>query len=137
MLAVYYFGQRPVLLSLVYYECPMLCNLVLNGMVRSFRALALDVGGDFEVVTVSIDPSETSELAARKKDGYLAGFKGTVDRRVSGPGDRPCDRRDRPAGRCRPRPGSRRTAPRSARRQADDTHAGSGRLHRCAGGGAV
>jgi protein SCO1/2 len=70
------FGERPVVIALVYYECPMLCTLVLNGMVRTFRALALDLGGDYEVVTVSIDPSETPELAAQKKAQYLETFAG-------------------------------------------------------------
>jgi protein SCO1/2 len=65
------FGRRPVVIALVYYDCPMLCTLVLNGMVRTFRALALHLGEDYEVVTVSIDPRETPELAARKKAEYL------------------------------------------------------------------
>ena len=69
-----YFGERPVVVALVYYECPMLCTLVLNGMVRSFRALSLDIGEDFEIVTVSIDPTETPELALSKKEGYLASY---------------------------------------------------------------
>ena len=51
-----YFGQRPVVLSLVYYKCPMLCDLVLNGMLRAFRTISLDAGKEFEVVTVSFDP---------------------------------------------------------------------------------
>jgi protein SCO1/2 len=66
-----YFGEKPVVLSLVYYECPMLCNQVLNGMIRSFRALSFDVGKEFNVVTVSFDPGETAELAAKKKSAYL------------------------------------------------------------------
>ena len=68
------FGERPVVIALVYYECPMLCTLVLNGMVRSFRALSLDLGVDYDVVTVSIDARETPELAARKKAEYLATY---------------------------------------------------------------
>ena len=66
-----YFGQKPVLLSLVYYDCPMLCTLVLNGLVRSLRAVPLDVGGQFQVVTVSFDPRETAALAAAKKETYV------------------------------------------------------------------
>jgi len=68
------FGQRPVVIALVYYDCPMLCTLVLNGMVRTFRALSLHLGRDYEVVTVSIDARETPELAARKKAEYLKTF---------------------------------------------------------------
>ncbi|HXK60534.1 MAG TPA: SCO family protein [Acidobacteriota bacterium] len=66
-----FFGQKPVVLSLVYYECPMLCTLVLNGMLTSFKVLKFDVGKEFEVVTVSISPTETPELAAAKKKHYL------------------------------------------------------------------
>jgi protein SCO1/2 len=66
-----YFGRRPVVLALVYYECPMLCTLVLNGLESSLRALELTVGQEFEVVTVSFDPRETPQLAAAKKDLLL------------------------------------------------------------------
>ena len=69
-----YFGDRPVLLSLVYYECPMLCTQVLNGQLRSFRALSFDIGKEFEVVTVSIDPGETPKLAAAKKKEYVGRY---------------------------------------------------------------
>lgn len=62
---------RPVILSLVYYECPMLCNLVLNGLLRSAKALSFDIGKEFDVLTVSFDPLETPELAAEKKENYL------------------------------------------------------------------
>jgi protein SCO1/2 len=70
-----YFRGKPVVLSLVYYECPMLCTEVLNGALRSFRAIPLDIGRDFEVLTVSIDPGETPELAARKKSQYLERYR--------------------------------------------------------------
>jgi protein SCO1/2 len=66
-----YFGRRPVIVNLVYYECPMLCNEVLNSLLRSLNALEFNVGREFEVVTVSIDPGETPALAARKKGAYL------------------------------------------------------------------
>ena len=66
-----FFGQKPVVLSLVYYECPMLCTLVLNGMVTSFKVLSFDVGKEFEVVTVSFNPREKPPLAAAKKQAYL------------------------------------------------------------------
>ncbi len=66
-----YFGSRPVVLALVYYQCPMLCTQVLNGMVMSLRTMSLESGQDFEVIAVSIDPTETPELAARKKAEYV------------------------------------------------------------------
>jgi protein SCO1/2 len=66
------FGGKPVILSLVYFECPMLCTEVLNEEVHVLRALSLEPGKDFELVTVSIDPRETPELAAKKKQKYLA-----------------------------------------------------------------
>ena len=66
-----YFHQKPVILSLVYYQCPMLCTQVLNGMVSSFLPLSFTAGKEFEVVTVSFDPRETSEMAAAKKETYL------------------------------------------------------------------
>mgnify|MGYP001172835268 CR=1 FL=1 len=68
-----YFGQgRPVILSLVCFDCPMLCNLVLNGLVESLRAMSLVPGQDYELVTVSFDPEETHVLAGQKKANYLA-----------------------------------------------------------------
>lgn len=66
-----YFGSRPVVLALVYYQCPMLCTQVLNGMVMSLRGMSLESGHDFDVVTVSIDPTEMPDLAAKKKGEYL------------------------------------------------------------------
>ena len=65
-----YLGERPALLTLVYYECPMLCTQVLNGLTRSLRVLSFDVGKEFDVITVSIDPGETPALAAAKKREY-------------------------------------------------------------------
>lgn len=68
-----YFGEKPVVLALVYYECPMLCNQIMNGMVAGFDASAnsLNIGEDYTVLTVSIDPGETPELVRMKKDNYL------------------------------------------------------------------
>ena len=66
-----YFGEKPVVLSLVYYECPMLCTQVLNGMVSAFKVLSFTPGDEFDVVTVSFDPRETSALAAAKKKTYV------------------------------------------------------------------
>jgi protein SCO1/2 len=65
-----FFGQKPVVLALVYYNCPMLCTQVLNGLNRSLRDVPMDVGKEFKVVTVSIDPSETPKLASAKHDLY-------------------------------------------------------------------
>ena len=63
-----YFGHgRPVILNLGYYQCPMLCSELLQGLVGSMKALTFDLGKDFDVVTVSFDPRETSEMAAAKK----------------------------------------------------------------------
>jgi len=74
-----YFGSRPVVLALVYYQCPMLCTQVLNGLVTSLRGMSLESGRDFEVVTVSIDPTEMPALAAKKKSEYLRRYgKGTA-----------------------------------------------------------
>jgi protein SCO1/2 len=70
-----YFGDKPVILTLVYYECPMLCTLVLNGLVSSLRALSFDVGEQFSIVTVSFDPKETPALAAEKKRTYLDEYR--------------------------------------------------------------
>jgi protein SCO1/2 len=69
-----YFGKKPVILSLVYYDCPMLCTQVLNGLTGSLKALKFDVGRDFEVVTVSFDPREKPELARQKKEGYMVRY---------------------------------------------------------------
>jgi protein SCO1 len=70
-----YFAGKPVVLSLVYYSCPMLCTQVLNGIERSLRGLSLDLGKDYEAVTVSIDPSERPVLASAKH-GLYAGMYG-------------------------------------------------------------
>ena len=64
-------GDKPVLLSFVYYECPMLCTQILNGLTKSLRVLSFDVGKEFDVITVSIDPGETPSLAAAKKQEYV------------------------------------------------------------------
>ena len=66
-----YFGQRPVLLAMVYYECPMLCTQVLNGVTGALKTLNFDVGKEFDVVAVSINPQEGPGLAAQKKAAYV------------------------------------------------------------------
>lgn len=65
-----YFGQKPVILSLVYFTCPMLCTQVLNGLNRSMKLQSLEIGKDFNVITVSIDPSDSTTVAAAKHDLY-------------------------------------------------------------------
>ena len=67
-----YFGKKPVVLSLIFYECPMLCNQVLNGMVSAFRVMSFNPGEEFEVITVSFDSRETPTLAAAKKRTYVS-----------------------------------------------------------------
>ena len=62
---------RPVLVQLVYYECPMLCTYVLNGYVKAAKSLNWVPGRDYEVVTVSFDPRDTPELATKKKAAYV------------------------------------------------------------------
>ena len=69
-----FFGKKPVVLSLVYYNCPMLCTQVLNGMLGSFKQVAFNIGDQFEVVTVSFDPAETPQLASAKKDTYVKAY---------------------------------------------------------------
>lgn len=66
-----YFTGKPVILALVYYDCPMLCTHVLNGLVMSLKVLSLEPGRDFMSVTVSFDPAEAPALAAAKKRTYL------------------------------------------------------------------
>ena len=66
-----YFTTRPVVLALVYYECPMLCTQVLNGLVGSLEGLTFDAGRDYEIVVVSFDPGETPALAAERRDLFL------------------------------------------------------------------
>ena len=66
-----YFGERPVILVLVQYRCPMLCTEVLNGLVRALLDVSLTIGKDFDVVTVSFDAREQPELAAAKKKTYV------------------------------------------------------------------
>jgi protein SCO1/2 len=75
-----YFGKRPVILVLGYYECPMLCTQVLNGLVSALGILSFDAGREFDVVAVSIDPKETPGLAAQKKQSYMERYQrpGTV-----------------------------------------------------------
>jgi protein SCO1/2 len=65
------FGHRPVVLALVYYECPMLCTEVLNGLVSALQTISFNAGNEFDIVVVSFDPGETPALAAQKKALYV------------------------------------------------------------------
>jgi protein SCO1/2 len=67
-------GERPVLLALVYYRCPMLCSLVLNGLTDAMRELEWTPGGEFRVVVATIDPSEGVDLARAKKAAYVEAY---------------------------------------------------------------
>jgi protein SCO1/2 len=66
-----YFGKRPVILSLVYYTCPMLCTMAENGLLNALRDVKFNIGEQYEVVTVSIDPTENPEMAMGKKAVYV------------------------------------------------------------------
>jgi protein SCO1/2 len=69
-----YFGKRPVVLVLAYYDCPMLCTQVLNGLVAAMRILSFDAGREYEVVTVSFDPRDDPADARAKKEPYVARY---------------------------------------------------------------
>ena len=70
-LGSFFNGERPVILTLNYYRCPMLCGLMLNGVVDGLSEMAWTPGAEFEIVTVSINPLETPELARAKKQNYM------------------------------------------------------------------
>jgi protein SCO1 len=70
-----YFGKKPVVLTFVYYECPMLCTQVLNGLASALGVIDESIGKEFDVVTVSFDARETPTLAAGKKQSYLDRYK--------------------------------------------------------------
>jgi protein SCO1 len=66
-----YFGKRPAILSLVYYNCPMLCSEEMDGLTSALEMVKLAPGKDFDVILISIDPSETPDLAVKRKAFYL------------------------------------------------------------------
>lgn len=70
-----YFKDKPVVLVPVYYECPMLCNLTMSGVVKALKVLPINPGKDFHVIMFSIDPKETPALAAEKKKAYLRRYE--------------------------------------------------------------
>jgi protein SCO1/2 len=69
-----FFKQRPIVLSLVYFDCPALCTEVLNGELRAMKAISLDLGKDFDAVTVSFEPKDTPALAKAKRDVYAGQY---------------------------------------------------------------
>jgi protein SCO1/2 len=69
-----FLGSRPVILMPVYYECPMLCSMQLNGLVAAMHVLPFTPGKEFEIVTFSIDPNETPDLALAKKEHYIRDY---------------------------------------------------------------
>jgi len=69
-----FFGEKPVILAPVYYECPMLCSLVLEGFVKALKPLGFRPGQEFQIVVMSFDPGEGPELAAKKEAKYLESY---------------------------------------------------------------
>jgi protein SCO1/2 len=69
-----FFGDKPILLSQVYFDCPALCTEVLNGELRTMKAISLDLGKDFDAVTVSFEPRDTPALAKSKRDVYIGQY---------------------------------------------------------------
>lgn len=94
-------GGKPTVLALVYYRCPMLCTLILNGLLQSLLEIEDSAGDRFNVIAVSFDPSEGPELARAKKNHYLKAYGRTVAedgwRFLTGPRD-PIDRLCRETG---------------------------------------
>jgi len=76
-----YFGNKPVIMLLTYYNCTMLCPLLLDGLVRTMRGIAFDVGKQFNVLTVSINPREGPVIASQRKELYIQryGRRGAED----------------------------------------------------------
>jgi protein SCO1 len=70
-----YFRDKPVVLALVYYDCPGLCDLILNGLSHAMEQISLNVGTDYQVVTVSFNPKESWQLATAKKANYLEKYQ--------------------------------------------------------------
>ncbi len=70
-LSKYFDGKTPVILSLIYYQCPSLCNLILNAQVDALKKMDWSIGEQFRMVSVSIDPKETPAIASAKKEAYL------------------------------------------------------------------
>ena len=81
VLGQYFDGEKPVIITLNYYKCPMLCSLTLNGLVTGMDEMEWSLGDEFDVVTLSINPEEKAPLAKKNKEGYLGHYdrEGTED----------------------------------------------------------
>lgn len=77
-----FFGERPVIIAPIYYNCPMLCGLIINGLLQSMQEVAFNAGADFEVLVVSFDPRETADLARANREVFLEQY----GRKGAGPG---------------------------------------------------
>ena len=75
-----YFGKRPVVLALVYYECPMLCTQILNGMVRAAKVMTFTPGKDYDVVAISFDARERRRSRRREKSDLHEGLRPSGNR---------------------------------------------------------
>ena len=82
-LARYFDGKHPAIVTMVYYNCPMLCSEEMDGLTSALEMVHLQPGKDFQIVVISIDPTETPELAAKKKAFYLKRY-GHPGRRTAG-----------------------------------------------------
>jgi protein SCO1/2 len=69
-----YFGKKPVVLSLVYFSCPMLCTMVEDNLLRALKQISFDIGDQYNVLTVSFDPHDTPEMALAKRDVYVGQY---------------------------------------------------------------
>ena len=69
-----YFGKKPVIIALVYYDCPMLCNEVLNGLLGSLKGVSFDAGKEYDVLAISFNPKDKPDIARAKKENYLARY---------------------------------------------------------------
>jgi len=76
-LSTYFNGKKPVLLSLIYFSCPGLCNFHLNGLTDALKQMDWNVGENFDIIALSFDSKETSDVAVKKKENYLKVYSRT------------------------------------------------------------
>jgi protein SCO1/2 len=74
-LGQYFNNNKPVIINCVYFRCPMLCTQVMNGLLKSAQGMSLRIGEDYDIISVSIDPRETPEMAAAKKETYVRNYR--------------------------------------------------------------
>jgi protein SCO1/2 len=77
----YLVGERPLVLVLAYYECPMLCSMVINGLLDGMKGIEQTAGKDYRVLVVSFDPRDTTETAAKKREAYVRAYGRPIDAR--------------------------------------------------------